>query len=237
METFYTILDGLMLGDGSIFKERPTGNARYCHDDHHILYVKYLMDLARKIGCTFAPNSPYPHYNKKYKSLTWAAQTHVDPFFTKEYFRWYSGGTKIIPTDLILTPDILRHLYIGDGCLGYDRERVTHINFATHCFSTESKEIFREKMEQLNFPLNFCKNGSMNLKKSCVEYFLSYIGKCPISCYQYKWSIENRDTYNILKNGICCQETISSEVSKHEERRARETFDGHPLIGVDPKPD
>jgi hypothetical protein len=184
-----SFIDGLLLGDASIPKRKNRITARSlsqaCKHKEYLNYIlKRLLDagiicspiLSRWIKDDRCKNKGYNQHflqTRRYKTF--------------ELFRerWYPEGIKIIPKEIIITPDLLLQEYLCDG--NFYRE----IRLCTEGFDKGSVFFLKNLMEkELNIKLNIRKaNGKYELiiKKSDSKKFLNYIGKCPVKCYNYKW--------------------------------------------------
>lgn len=112
------ILEGLLIGDGSITRQGGLYcGARYCHGDVHQKYISWLWYLLEGWGLSLGKM-----HGRKLKrksngfSTLWQFETHSHHGgLVSLRERWYPQGKKHIPKDLVLTPNMLKFWYIGDG--------------------------------------------------------------------------------------------------------------------------
>src|SRR5690625_6051648 len=110
------LLDGLLLGDGSL-DFRGQG-ARYRHTCKHREYVELIRSEMESYGVKFTATI-YEKPNGYGTGVGYQIYSRNYYFFTENYSRWYTKDKKkIVPLDLILTPESVKHWYIGDG--GFD---------------------------------------------------------------------------------------------------------------------
>ena len=209
------VFDGLMLGDGGLENFIKTGSTRFQYLGKHKEVSQQYKKIFEEESFEFGPKDPsYIQHKNTTGTLSeeWFIHSHVHPFFTEQYKRWYPEGKKIVLKDLVLTPETVKHWYYGDGGLWYVHHRTDGLNFATHCFFEQHVSFLIDKL--LNI-LNISegirsirrKNGQqiIHVNKSVVLSLLNYIGFCDFPCYQYKWIIDNRSLYDYHKNICPCK--------------------------------
>jgi hypothetical protein len=180
---------------------------------------KVVKDLMEYYGVGFADKSPYTYTHKrKAKNIYHVLVSHRNVYFTEQYKRWYPERKKIIPEDLILTSDICKHWYYGDGYLGNSHGRINNIVLYTNGFSDIDRELLQEKLlTQLGFYSSVMNAGQIYIGKNHFMDFLSHIGDCKIPCFEYKWATESREKYDEVKKlceglwySLFCMVTCSS---------------------------
>lgn len=212
---FEQIFDGLMLGDGSIHLPFGGKNARFSqHCQHRSVLINYIS-LFNNEQIFFPESNPYERVteSKDGKRLitTYILQSTIDYFLTRQYYRWYKNGLKIVPKDLILTPLVIKYWYYGDGGLKYNHHLTREINFATEGFSLKDVDFLGMLLcdvlgiKKVRFGLKKDSTQSIIIiNKSDISTLLDYIGPCDIPCYQYKWIIDNRELYNNYMHNCPC---------------------------------
>jgi len=212
MEIFIEILDGLILGDACLERRKKTHNARYHHECVHYTYMNYIKQVINQTD-TFIVSDFYPKERPTLPNSTYTVCSYVHEILTEQEERWYTNRIKHIPEDIRLTPNVLKHWYIGDGWLSWNTSNKRYkegwnpihgICFATEGFSFEDTDILLDKMKALGFPCGRGKDNNMSLRGSLVKDFLSYIGTPTCDCYDYKWQIGDRGLYENLKNTCSC---------------------------------
>lgn len=120
------IITGLLMGDGSLCVYK---NQNPCIQSNMIsqnyleyvdkqfgifgrgvsLYMTAEESAKQDIDSGFNSNACEENYHDVYR---WASMSHPE---LKEFAEWYSSGEKEWPTDIELTPTVLKHWYCGDG--------------------------------------------------------------------------------------------------------------------------
>lgn len=147
--TLLEVMDGLLLGDGSI---DANGRLTLVQCISHKQWVDQIKQQLTDLGVV------YSDYSFKFKGYTTirgkqynqqrscGLRTHVIPFFKEQRLRWYPGGIKHVPLDVVLTPQSVSHWYAGDGtvgCKGY------HAKFCTDGFSTIETQFLIKKLSEV----------------------------------------------------------------------------------------
>lgn len=179
------LIDGLLLGDGSMCKRAK--NARYRHSCKHIEYLKFVITALQKYGVEIP--TIYDKDNGYGTGRIFQIQSRVSVQLTEHYSRWYSEKKKVVPEDVSLTPLTILHWYIGDGWLDTDKGYLRQIGLATHSFSPLEREVLCSKLIELGLKAANRPDGRINICKSSVFDFLEYIGECPVECYKYKFDV------------------------------------------------
>jgi len=179
--------DGLILSDGCIQTNKGYGSrlsTAFVHDKAE------LASLAKNLlgGLLY----PRPQRNQSQEAL--AYQSSVHPFWMKQKHRWYPTKSKIVPDDLVLTPETLAVWYMGDGSLGRDENgNPSKIVFCTDSFDIQSFWKLFYKMVDLGFkptsiksPNNKGNRICLGLVNSDIDKFLSMISSFILPCFRYK---------------------------------------------------
>ena len=177
------LIDGLLLGDGSLDKRAK--NARYRHSCKHKEYIEYVIKQLHEFGVF--TETIYDKDNGYKTGRVFQCYSKVHNDLTKHYERWYKNKKKVLPPDLKLTPLVLLHWYIGDGGFDSDKGYLRQISIAAHSFSFNEREILCEKLREFGLKVSNTKKGKKNITKKSIPLFLSIIGECPVDCYQYKF--------------------------------------------------
>lgn len=116
------VFDGVMLSDGSLRMHGHNANLSIqLSGAEHLDWLQLIKASLAELGMT--TNKGHPKVvpavskGKLYERALLAFNT--DPFFTKQYKRWYKDGIKVLPSDIQLTPVSVAHFYMGDGCASY----------------------------------------------------------------------------------------------------------------------
>jgi len=182
-------IDGELLGDGCL-RSQSKYSANFSYGSKHLEYINYVSKILNSFGIKQAGNIQecYGKYGK-YNTHSY----HYDSLFYEELLpirnRWYPDGHKKIPRDLKLTSLVLRQEMIGDGCLVHKKRCRPYIELCTCGFSIPDVEWLVQQLIKLGFKaIRQAGNNMIGISTSSTKQFLNYIGKCPVQCYQYKWS-------------------------------------------------
>lgn len=208
----YETLRGAVLGDGSLLIGRHGINAYFSYTSKSFQHIHYVVKDFLNYGPGIRSNDIYDERTHKiYHKYQFT--TVVSPTFTEEYYKWYIDRVKHIPEDLVLTPQLCKVWYLGDGCLRNMKNNVQDIVLCTNCFEkNEIEEILLPQLKQFDAKLYYVaklKNGKDSYaieigKKLRVADFLDYIGDCPVDDYRHKWNIKpkllngSQGKYNIF---------------------------------------
>ncbi len=184
-----SFIDGLLLGDASIPQRKdgiaPRSLTQACK---HKEYLEYIEDRLNHYGVVCSPI-----LSRWIKDIRCKNRGYFQSFLqtrrykTFEVFRerFYPSGIKIVPSDLILTKDLLLQLYLCDGNF------YRHITLCLNAFNLEDISFLKDLIErELSIILTLRKQKDqfmLVVKKSDAKKFTDYIGPCPIKCYEYKW--------------------------------------------------
>lgn len=156
-------------------------------------------------------------FNKlKYKGIikvypAWSFRTKASTKLSKIYNEWYAENLnrrKIVPKNIRLTPKMILHWFLDDGCSWYRKDRgAPDVEFCSESFSKEENLYLIKELRNLglNSWLNKKKlketiGYRIRLANSSVERFFQLIGPCPIQSLEYKWkSKKNNLKYNQIK--------------------------------------
>lgn len=179
------LLGGELLGDGCV-SMRSNYSAYYQHTSKYKEYLIWLSNQFNDLGLEQAGKI------NRYQTQWGAAfyyKTKSYPELVNIRQRWYPNGGKIVPKDLELTPLRARQWYIGDGCLRHHRHGHPWIIFATNGFDIGSVNYLIEELQKQGFKATrWLSDNTIYLSTYSVQDFLSWIGPCPVPCYQYKWN-------------------------------------------------
>lgn len=198
------VLDGCLLGDGCLELGKNSKNACFKYlsasKEHvefvHKHFISFCTDNYQKIKrCETYDNRT----NKTYVSYYFT--TKALPIFTEQYYRYYKGGVKIIPGDLIITNNVLLYWYIGDGEL---ESNYGYIKLHTNSFTFNEVNFLCSKLNNYSAkPLK--KIGDQYIiiiPRRFVRQLFDFIGDYPFEDYKHKWNFVNYRNKNIELNGI-----------------------------------
>jgi len=200
----YEVLDGLMLGDGSLEKQEGGRSARYTHGGK---YKETLLTITKDLpSLKFSDPWPYRGY-WFFKSLSYAQLLPV-------WERWYGGGGKKVPSDIVLSPETCYQWYVGDGCIykpNVRRDRCRYyLQLSTDGFPKVGVELLVSKLTACGFYCSRRSDNRIAILSSSVPSFLSFIGPCKNSEYAYKWAYNKpKWTFRrVCPRGIKCKSAL-----------------------------
>ena len=209
------IIMGELLGDGNLTKPYNNLNCNtfYRHGNKHKEYIEWLILILPNLRWTeIITKKHLTKNNKEYFSYHTNSKIHKE--LNDIYYKFYSfddkkqKNVKKIPEDIEITPLILRHWYLGDGCLSWGKlkskgiwkikkRRFPSITISCQGHSNSTLLKYIEQLKTKNITFTLVNNGAiMRLKSNSFESFFKYIGECPINCYNYKWNYLN-DPYKM----------------------------------------
>ncbi len=190
-------LDGAMLGDGCLYKNKNGKNSQFIYTSKSYQHVKFV-------------SMPFEHYlykeGIKYYSYKdnrtqntydrYTFRTITDICFENERKIWYPDNKKHIPNDLKLNARKCLIWYIGDGGI-CNREKNQYIKLSTHCFDIEEQtDILLPQLSDflpsLQSTYGKCKDDKQYficIPRVKMAEFLSFVGECPFDEYLYKWNL------------------------------------------------
>lgn len=183
------ILDGIIFSDACIQIESDCINPRLSitQKEDRLEYLEYLRIRLNLPWSKIRENHAYDKRTKKTYHSNTLRSRHTNQLL-EQYHRWYPNGKKIIPKDLQVTPTMLLHTYLGDGCLVHPERGRPRIVIATNGFVTYDVDWFVKKMNKMGFScVRDLYNNSTRFHTNATDAFLNFIGKCPVKCFDYKW--------------------------------------------------
>jgi hypothetical protein len=147
------ILNGHLLGDGFLNRETINNNARFiiAHkstDKNYLLWTaKHFENFIYKTGLSASSQFDTRTHKTYYQNRI---STKADPIFTEYHNQWYPEGKKIVPIDLILTPQIISVWFCDDGNVRYDNIRKNSaLKFATDGFSEKDVIFLADQLQNM----------------------------------------------------------------------------------------
>lgn len=175
------IIYGELLGDGHI---RPTQHQAFFQ--YNTSNKEYCMWLKKQFNNDGIKTSKiYKINNGVGVSGNILVSFHFKTISTIEFKdireKWYDN-IKIVPEDLNLTPTIVRHWWIGDGSLSSQK-------FATNGFLKRDVDLLVNKLNNIGIKSKRYKDNTIYVSRKSIKELISFIGKCPVKSYNYKWGI------------------------------------------------
>ena len=182
-------INGELLGDAHL-ELKSCYSARFHYGSKYLEYIEYVRDTLKSFGIEQAGNIQRRHITHR------NMDTYAYDYCSKAYpellpirKQWYPEGKKIIPKDIKLTPLTLRQHYIGDGYLSHREKRNPHIILCSDAFPISCVNWFICQLKYLGFKTTRQpSHNRIHISSYSAKDFLSYIGICPVQCYQYKFN-------------------------------------------------
>ena len=181
-------LNGEMLGDGCVLTRSPH-TAYFLYGSKYLDYINYVSDTLWSFGI-FRAGTIHKQINKNYGSCVYKYESLAYCELKSIRDLWYPSGIKDVPRSTELTPLTCRQWYIGDGCLFYSTpsSRLPSIQLYTCAFSESTVVWLVKRLNDIGIQATRQPSrNSIGISIYSVKDFLSYIGRCPVECYKYKW--------------------------------------------------
>ena len=223
------VIIGELLGDGCIYKSGITSGG-FVNSTSRRKYLEWLyLHIFKDAGVEIMKEgikeeiiNPRVGFTMKKPSICYRARTLSYLQFGVFRSKWYPNDTKVVPDNLIITPTVLLHWYLGDGsihkAIGHNPKRgktayiYKYVHLHTNGFTYEQCQMLAGKLNMLGFDFGVKRhvtrgivNYQLRLNKPAVnnKKFFEYMGNCPDfikDVYGYKWDwqtekIENRKAY------------------------------------------
>lgn len=175
------ILEGELLGDGNLELGKEAKGSMYRHSNKHADYLKWLFSRLAQHGLNGNGNI----YKGHSKWVAYQAQTYRYRELTDLKKKWYPNGIKIVPDNIELTPLVVLHWYLGDGCLTKRKDRNLYcLYLSTNCFMYEDVCGLNDNIHELginSYVQHMVKDQyCINIyEQKSIQMFLDYTGGCP----------------------------------------------------------
>ena len=179
-------INGELLGDGCLVS-RSVYSARFSYSSKYKEYIQYISDTLKSFGIKQSGGIK-KRIDKRHNNIVYhyGSCDYVELLPIRE--KWYPKGKKIVPKDIKLTSLTLRQHYIGDGSLNHPKHGNPRIILATNGFKISEVEWLIKQLLKLGFRASRRPSrNTIGISNKFTKDFLNYIGKCPVSCYQYKF--------------------------------------------------
>lgn len=147
------LLDGLLLGDGSILigRERKTPFFSMTQHRKRAGWVFAIQEEFELAGFKTRLN-PYTARTRAHRRTSMGLlRTRCYTALRAWRLRWYPAQTKIVPRTLELTPKVLAHWFFGDGSNFLHQNGTRQLSFATHGFARTDVEYLACMLEKLGW--------------------------------------------------------------------------------------
>lgn len=152
----FQVFDGVMLSDGGLSLHSRNGRLDIATSDEnhtkpHEDWLLLIGEALNTLGVELLSGHPrpfnLPRGGKPFSG--YRLTTKASPVLTSQFSRWYPGGRKEVPEDLLLTPITLAHWFMGDGSSGWRGLIAIGIELATSAFSDRSVQTLENKLAAL----------------------------------------------------------------------------------------
>lgn len=179
------VLDGTMLGDGSISVARGRVNSglKFTHSFKQKEWALRKLSVFENFVPTHRDSTTKDGYDVV------SCQTAITPEMKNERKRWYDGGSKIVPDDLKLSFLTMAVWYMDDGCIINEGSPTPTARFATDGFSHNDVGRLVEKIKELGISTYVVKSGLAQricVSASSAKAFFEGIEKYVIPEMRYK---------------------------------------------------
>lgn len=185
-----SILEGHILGDGSITRSNPNAQrALISFTSKHLDYVEWVRD--RVLALSGRPIRTYDRYDERtgkvYRIHMIQSLSSLELGLQRE--RWYTP-TKQVPKDLqVLTPELCLGWYMDDGTPASKGG----LYLSTDCLHLDGVNQLRSMLELHGFKTGAHRNGNgyrTYIQKKSAQDFLDWIGVCPVPSMGYKYVLK-----------------------------------------------
>lgn len=173
----------------------------FIYTDKHKEVIEYLINLFKSNGIKCSNII----HNKRTNCYNFQTETRkefmnlYELFYPKETTKAQKQKRKILP-DILLNSTILLWWYIGDGSSSkvsksYNHRGQISCKHKNDFILNQLKQLFGD---QCNYH-SYKNGGTYYLGYKGLELLLNYIGKCPLSCYNYKWILREECSETIIE--------------------------------------
>lgn len=195
------ILKGLLMGDGTLLRDGP--NAALAVEMTNLEYLEWIDSL---LGI-FSTGVEMKHSAEE--QLKRAKRSKLDSVRTakklqssyllltrkhpvlNQFRGWYSTGQKVFPTELSLTPRIVRHWYCCDGTINIPK-KAANPTASIICKNERTRE---ERLVKRFSEVGFTpavRDGRLRFSVKGTNDLLAWIGPAPPG-FEYKWAQSNQE--------------------------------------------
>lgn len=198
------VLDGLLLGDGSLVLAQHRGSAFFALSSKHRDNVEWAVERCPGLGLRVSQD----------RRGIWNGVSSQGPGLVEEWRRWYGdpiahrpgGLRKRIPPDLQLTRDVVLAWYLGDGSLvRHPDGRIMNVALYTQGFARNDVRRLAVQLSELTgLPWVVHQDAdpkcrgldddsapgymSLHLRMSHIQAFFEWLGPCPVAGLSHRWA-------------------------------------------------
>lgn len=215
------ILQGLLLGDGSVGKANASIYPQYQVSVISNRFLEWLSSrfgqlagdvsqrntasemVARDQESGWNPAAKTKNYHDYYEVMF-----RPHPYYQELRDSWYTEDGIFYPDDLTLSSTMMKAWYVSDGTLTWGDTVARPV--IVNCTQSDRRDEIKAMIEQTGFDvtLQVQHRASGTKVKYAVsgtndknESFLEWLGE-PWPGYEYKWMIDDRERYDELKKSV-----------------------------------
>jgi len=198
------IVDGMLLGDGSLSINGRGDRARLSIGSVHKEFASYCRSLLSPMISSEPEYRPAGEKSKGGRGM-WSTHTIYQDALADIYKKWYIDGVKIVPPDVNLDPMSLLLWYLGDGSMSAPNETNSRsLYFSTNSFSRDDIiNILCKGMEE-RYGIKHSRvtrDNRLFIKTKSIWPLLKVMGgESPVECFSYKFDIEEWRTWESMRN-------------------------------------
>lgn len=215
------IINGGLLGDATIAKSKkngvPVGNPHFSKTNINYDHIEFVAGKIFKIN-PINRISPTKSYGNQYFRITSLSHNELNSLYDQWYEENIGINQKIIPETLQITPTVLLHWFLDDGCASLVYKKYPNpqnniwslrVFFCTNGFREKDLDRLIEKIYD-GVKIRLSKRRShggfgyiLCVSEIDLEKFYKIIGKCPVKSLEYKWKYDE-----LLKRRTQCQTSL-----------------------------
>lgn len=179
-------VNGWLLGDGSLSNYQCV-QAHFKQPSKHEEYIDYIKNIFNKENIYCNKYQTYDYNTCKYYHRLTTCSTKQ---FRELKNKWYPDGTKIVPKDISLTPNLIKMWIFDDGTTC---KRDKTLTFCTHGFNYKDCIFLKNNLNKfLNIKCaSIIRDGKyfkIRLSNKGASSLFNIIGECDLECFKYKWN-------------------------------------------------
>ena len=178
-----SILIGSLLGDGHLTRPR-SGDSAFVKNQcaANLDYLQWHHQQFEQFACPIRPGNTIIK-GKTYFRNTLYVKAH--PILTNLRHQWYPDGTKVVPSNLVLSPLALAIWYFDDGSNIFRSRRAS---FATYCFSrTELEHLTSLLLRQFQISCTINSKNVIVVRAESYKRLIDLVSPYMLwHCFQHK---------------------------------------------------
>ena len=192
------IIDGALLGDWYVGQTSPIA-ASLQSSGKYQQFMVWFASLVSSLGLEMSNVSHFICTSFEYGEYdSYACCSKSYPELLSIRNTWYPNGKKIVPQDLVMTPTMALHWFIGDGCLSCRGDGRPRIVLNTQGFTNgDIDRLVGMLVDNRIKAKRHVANRVIYIGTKASPAFLDYIGPCPpevYNIYGYKFDLSRRGT-------------------------------------------